>query len=429
MKFIETLDYYSLVDLISESKHRLCVSLPGIDEKLAEALISHKDQAQITVLVDNSESTIRRGYGDIKAIEKLREAGIHLNECNGNFISFIISDDIGFFIFPESRIFSDDPQGPNAVKIDPVTIQLLCFHYFPSRGAKDEFAEGHTKALNRTYLYFEKTFEHIQEEGIEVESKDFDQERFNTINQALKINQPIQPDIRRILEVYTTRFQYVELIAKNIKIGQHRAHMPEDSIPVQNKELRKRLISSIKAFENIERSIELLELGDLEGKVKDLRKDFLIPITCRNGKNLITKDRVVDFRVKVEGLNKEFASVAQKLKKVLDAEIEKTKEQVRNEWKHIFKQFPPEELRNMETKSEEYGRKLELILNRMIREIKFPPVDKIVTDFSLTAYYFELTWDDLKDDRLVEELCKKGVIEKNDQNQLADFKKAIAEKK
>ena len=31
------------------------------------------------------------------------------------------------------------------------------------------------------------------------------------------------------------------------------------------------------------------------------------------------------------------------------------------------------------------------------------------SEFSLSAYYFELTWDDLKDDKLMEELCKKGV--------------------
>lgn len=335
---------------------------------------------------------------------------------------------LGISYFLKAEYFQLNP-GPNAVKIDPVTIELLCLHFFSSSELIDDSSEGHSKALSQSYTFFEKAFEEINENGIAVNSTNFDEEKYDNVKKQLEINRPIQPDIRRILEVYTTRFQYVELIARNIKVGQHRAHMPEDSIPVQNKELRKRLISSIKAFENIERSIELLELGDLEGKVKDLRKDFLIPVTCRNGKNLITKNRLIDFKEKVEALNKEFAAVAQKLKKVLDSEIEKTKQQVRNEWKHIFNQFPPEELKHMQSKSEEYGRKLELILNRMIREIKFPQVDKIVTDFSLNAYYFELTWDDLKDDRLIEELCKKGVVEKNDQIQLADFKKAIAQKK
>jgi hypothetical protein len=429
MKFIETLNFGSIVELLALAKNSVYISLPGVDEEIAKALITFNKKIDINVLFDNSESSIRSGYGEIKAIEMLREGGIKLKECSGNFISFIISDDTGYFIFPQSRIFSAEPSGPNAVRIDPVTIQLLLLQYFGTPERIDKYSEGHTNALGKTYTYFERAFEEMNEEGAQVKSISFDDGKYDEIKKQINQNPPVEPDIRRILDVYTTRFQYVELIAKNIKIGQHRANMPEDSIPVQNKELRKRLISSIKAFENIERSIELLELGELESKVKDIRKEFLIPITCRNGKNLIKKERLVAFRAQVEVLNEEFKTISKKLKGVLTAEIERTKEQIRNEWRLIFKQFPPEELKDVTEKDNDYQKKIELILNRMIREIKFPPLDKIVTEFSLNAYYFELTWDDLKDDVLIAELIKKVVIEETDQTKLADFKKALGQKK
>lgn len=109
MKFIETLNYGSIVDLISQAKERICISLPGIDVELADALVRLKASAEIIVLLDNSEATIRSGYGEIEGIEELRKAGIRLKECTGNFVSFIILDDIGYFVFPQSRIFSAEP--------------------------------------------------------------------------------------------------------------------------------------------------------------------------------------------------------------------------------------------------------------------------------------------------------------------------------
>ena len=428
MRFIDSIDFFRLVNLISDAHERIFLSLPSIDFEVAELLAGYKGKANIKIVIDNSEETIRNGYGELKGIEKLRLAGIELKESEGNLISFIIVDEIGYFLFPESKIFSADPRGTNAVKIDPVTIELLVLHFFKTADEVDE-SDEHTKAIGKSYTYFEKAFEEILENGIEINSKAFDEDRYIEIKENLVQNPPIQPDIRRILDVYTTRFQYVELIAKNIKIGQHRANMPEDSIPVQNKELRKRLISSIKAFEDIERSIELLELGELESKVKDIRKKYLIPITCRNGKNIIRKEQLEAFRNSVQSLNEEFKTISQKLKSVLTAEIEKTIVQIRQEWKLIFKQFPPDELKNVPISSADYQKKIDLILNRMIREIKFPPLDKIISEFSLSAYYFELTWDDLKDDKLMEELCKKGVIETSDQIELAKFKKVVGARK
>ena len=290
MRFIDSIDFYGLVNLISDAHERIFLSLPSIDFEVAELLAGYKGKANIKIVIDNSEETIRNGYGELKGIEKLRLAGIELKESEGNLISFLIVDEIGYFLFPESKIFSADPRGTNAVKIDPVTIELLVLHFFKTDAEVDESAAEHSKAIGKSYTNFEKAFEEILENGIGINSKAFDEDRYIKIKGNLVQNPPIQPDIRRILDVYTTRFQYVELIAKNIKLGQHRANMPEDSIPVQNKELRKRLISSIKAFEDIERSIELLELGELESKVKDIRKKYLIPITCRNGKNIIRKE-------------------------------------------------------------------------------------------------------------------------------------------
>ena len=92
MKFIDKIDFEAYVNLIFNAKHRIYLCSPGIEEELAEALVKRVNQIEIKVVIDNSEKTIRNGYGEIKGIETLKSAGIDIYECNGNLVSFIISD-------------------------------------------------------------------------------------------------------------------------------------------------------------------------------------------------------------------------------------------------------------------------------------------------------------------------------------------------
>jgi hypothetical protein len=137
MNFISKIDYQQLITIAFDAKDRLLISLPGIDDTLAEALLAVKHDVEIKVVIDNSEDSIRNGYGEIDAIEKLRNRNISVRECSGNLVSFIIADEDGYFLFPQSRIFAAEPSGPNAVSIDPITVQLLALNYFPDAKLKD----------------------------------------------------------------------------------------------------------------------------------------------------------------------------------------------------------------------------------------------------------------------------------------------------
>jgi len=424
MSFVKTLTFQFLVDLILEAKTRVYLSMPGLDTSLVAVLTVRQKELDIKVLLDNSEETIRNGYGEALGILKAREAGIEIRECEGNMVSFILVDNSGYFLFPQSKFFADEPSGPNGVQFDPVTAQFLLQYFF--KGSESE--ENMRQLLGQSATYFEKAAVAIRENGTEIDVKNFNEKRFEAIQENLKKNPPLQPDIKRILEVYTTKLQYVDLVAKNIKINQHRASLPEDSIPVRDKELRKRLISSIKAFENMERSIEVLELQILEVRLKKLRKNYLIPITCRNGRNLIKKEKITEFRSKVEALDTDFKNITERLGVSLFTEIEKTKTMLRTEWQRLFKSNPPEELKGLNKKSEEFQKRLGHIVDLMVDSVKFPPVEKIMNEFSVNIFYFELTWDDLKDEKLIDELCSKRIITKGDQKQLADFKLAMVSK-
>ena len=76
MNFISKIDYQQLITIAFDAKDRLLISLPGIDDTLAEALLAVKHDVEIKVVIDNSEDSIRNGYGEVEAIEKLRNRNV-----------------------------------------------------------------------------------------------------------------------------------------------------------------------------------------------------------------------------------------------------------------------------------------------------------------------------------------------------------------
>ena len=49
--------------------------------------------------------------------------------------------------------------------------------------------------------------------------------------------------------------------------------------------------------------------------------------------------------------------------------------------------------------------------------------------FKITTHFSDITFEDLKNQELIEELCNRGLIEKKDLNALAEFSKGIELKK
>lgn len=64
----------------------------------------------------------------------LKVNGIQLFEIPGNMVSFIISDNIGYYLFPQSKIFAgDEDLTSNAVKINQLDIINLKNDFFPPK--------------------------------------------------------------------------------------------------------------------------------------------------------------------------------------------------------------------------------------------------------------------------------------------------------
>jgi hypothetical protein len=269
MKFVETLNYQKLLDLIFGAKERIYVAFPGIDTELADALISRHENIPVKVLIDNSESSIRNGYGEQKAIEKLLEAGVELAECTGNFISFIIVDELGYYVFPQSRIFIGESIGTNAIRIDPTMIQVLLNVFFSSHSNSDLDEESISDTIPIREFIDEIIIE-VQNGSIaqaKAQVKDFDTNKFFDIKMNLSVNPPLKPDLQRQINTYTAKIQFAELKFQGGRFNHQVVNIPKDALPIVNQELKSLLLSRIKLFKDIEKNEDFQIYTDYQVKV------------------------------------------------------------------------------------------------------------------------------------------------------------------
>ena len=74
-------------------------------------------------------------------------------------------------------------------------------------------------------------------------------------------------------------------------------------------------------------------------------------------------------------------------------------------------------------------RKLNEYVDRLVYRIPFPKTEKLIEKISLSDYYYDLTFQDFSDDKLIQELKKKQIMKDEDIKGIVDMKIAFAEKK
>ncbi len=429
--FIETINWHSLFNKLNAAKTSIYIVLPGIDEELAELLLSIKKEKiiSINVCVDNSEDAIRNGYGDAKGIDKLIHNNITVKESNGNRISFIIVDTNGFILFPESRIFTADPVGPNAMEFDAFNCTRLIAYYFPPENIleKEKLQERFDNSFELQSNWIEKLTNEITDRTLHV-TENFDTQKFTAIKEALIKNPPIAPDLQRQIKTYNAKVQFVELKFSGINLQSRTINIPKDAVPINNKELMKLLQTKMKLFQDIEGNKDFAIFGELKGKVEILRDDYLKPITCREGKSLIQSELKEAFKSRLQKMKNEIKEINKQLPDILEKATLKTKDLIKAELLNFFTANMPEEL-NQYQDPELKNRKLVEYVDRLVFKIPFPKTEKLIEKISLKDYYYDLTFQDFSDDKLIEELKKKQIMKDEDIKGIVDMKNAFEEKK
>jgi len=415
-KLIYSLSWTTIVKLIDESKIRIRLILPSIHTEWADLLESAKKHGvDIKVCLNNSEKFIRDGFGDDKAVQKLLTLGIQVNESNSNRISLISVDNFHYLYFPTSRIFESniDEGILNAIEIDQITGSIILSSFFPEEvsAITTSISQDSSMLLQRNSDRLENILEGLLLNKTPKLGKNLNHEVFEKISTNLKENPPIEPDLKRAIEIYNLKVQFVELKFENGKIKGRRVPLPKNALPFESPELKRILEAGMRIFVEDEESSKLNfdMYTSIQDDVKKIREKYLIPITRRPDKSILDKQKKTEFLKDIETINKKIKEDQSKLISDIDIEIEKAKDRLGTELYYFFVKNPPEIIK-IHYPKERWDSKCDDYVRNMIKNMKFPDPIKMVEEMKLITHFYDLTWNDFSDNELISEFERKGIL-------------------
>lgn len=415
-QIIYQISWPTLVNLITEAKKRIRLIVPSIHPEWVMLLTDANDRGvDIKVCLNNSEKSIREGFGNDNAIQKLLDRNIPVNESKPNRISIISVDDNHFLYFPTSRIFEDptDEGIFNAVVLDPLTAISILSSFFPEDlSILENILANSSMIINELYKErLENVTEDLSLGKINKQATEFDQKKFEDIRQELKNNPPVEPDLKRQIEVYNLKIQFVELKFENGKITGKRVRIPKNALPFESPELKKILDAGMKIFtevkENNNKTFDLYT--SLQNEVKILREKYITPIKCRPEKSIVIKLKKTEFQKAIDEINNKIQAEKLKLINDIDSEIELAKNRLGEELFRFFLKNPPEEIKGYYF-ADKASAKVRNYVYDIIGKMKFPKAHEMVEGMRLDTHYYDLTWNDFSDKELLKEFEEKGIL-------------------
>lgn len=434
MEYFTTLTQSHLIDLIQSTKSALYVSMPSLHADMVNAISSLENsndysnhRVTIHLLIDFDAQTFRQGYGDHEAIKiLLKNDRIDIKNLKDNRISFVISDDKGFFLFIESRsLIPADKETINAVRIDPITMVRLKMFFFSLDRAMD-FEDAMANAIIEESQRLKEAKNLVGSQTASV--RNISKSDIEMVSDDLDKNPPLNPDYRRIVDFYTTKFQYVKMKFEGSNIQHRKIELPKRALPIVDASLKKRLETKLNLFDPATSKNIFNDLNALKEEVDWIRETYLLKVKSRD-ESLLNKFRKSDFENTVKSI-KDKIKVAQTSNLSSIAElILQTKNNLLKELEQFLIENPkalfPDQP-NLWQEDPVY-RKNEATAkaNQIIHGIHWPKAHELAGEFNLITQYSEITWEDLNNDEFVNELVIIGLIDTHDANKIADFKKGI----
>lgn len=412
--FLYSFDHKRLTDVILQATERLYLSLPGLFDETAICLIELKKTkaVDIRVIVDVDENTIRNGFGEFPAIEKLRDAGIRVYEAPGNRVSFIIADNKGYFLFPTSVIFGDEVRGRNAILMDPITQVRLVATFFPpvTENEQDALQIQIAAASATVKDRIDKAIEQIQNPKEDEAVAPPNQEVLNEIKCALEANPPATPDLQQKIRTYQQKVQWVELSFNGANIPYVKVDLPPDVLPFKDQQIKKALEAKLRLFSDEAGKADskrFVAIEKLKEHINIVRGEYLTAVKSRK-KSILRMDRKADFKKAVEGLQEEAKQLTNAIPKMLADEILKSKARIRNELVPFLTENPPDEAKGLDPES--LGPWIEQAASDIVARLKVPKLDKLAGRVSITCDFYDLTYEDFADGVLLEEFKKLRIL-------------------
>lgn len=383
-QFFKQINTNELCKLISLTKGFLCYAAPGIQIEPAKhiaELAQRIGPESIIIFLDIDEKVMRMGYGDIHAVQLLQDSGILLKHIPGLRNGLIVTDESGFSYTPTALFLEKEGTGEqslNALRLMPEQIKEAMARLSPA-----------SKAIALAQAKTVEDKKKIEMLTSETQPISVDKKTINIISSNLEAVPPAKFDIARQVRVYEAYFQYVDISLEGAFITKKRITIPKN-IQIKNasKELNDRLNTSV---ELIGKDVNISKI-DLTNEITNIRNNFTKPINKIHGR-IILKSALPLFKDRIKGLKENIEKYKKDVAENIQAEFDKTKEELIKLHLPNTLKNPPDSLVGLWGKPSEENVKawLDDELSKVI-----PKADSIVSNIKLYESYKDVTYDTLK---------------------------------
>ncbi|MFZ4413811.1 MAG: hypothetical protein ACOYOV_12065 [Bacteroidales bacterium] len=399
MKLLKN-NFKNFVDLISLAKKQIILSVPNISELMAISLSDIKTKnIDIHIFLEFSELTYRTGYGEIKSLEILEKADINILNKSAFNIYFIIVDDWGYFYFPKSSFIEEEGIALDLFQMESQQLKSLKLMF---------------GLLDDNDMDFENIAESIGIDTLKIISDNITaipKTEITTLESKFITDPPLKPIYGRTLEVYKAKFQYVELKFIGANFLSKKVKLPSKALPFKDMHLQKAIEANLKLFTDINGLEILSEFYVQKIIIERIRSQYLFHLKCRD-KNIIIRDEKGDFLEKIEELKNDIVIAKENIINMLQSEINKSREQIKNNLFIFLKSNPPEEFAGLNEDNLE--NEIRNMVGNIISNIHFPNAVNLIKGMKLEYAFYDLTWEDLNNENVLKELLDKKLIDSDE---------------
>ncbi len=393
-------NFKTLVDILFKAKKQVVLSLPNINTELADTIIDLKTKGlQITVFIEIDEQSYRTGYGEIEALKKLTAANVTVSDKKNVNLYFIIVDSIGYFHFPKSRFTEEEGIAYDLFPMEPNQVKALKFLFV----VLDEEDEIEDEIIEHIDLNVIQTITG----SIKTPDKDTIRELITTITN----DPPLKPEYNRKLSVYTAKFQFVELKFKGANLHVKKIKLPSNALPFRDAKLKKAVEANLRMFTELPEQEFMKPFFDLKIEVEILRDKYLVYLKERD-KNLIKREKKVEFEKELILIQKKVEEVKKALLNKLQAEIGKSRDSIIGNLAEFLQVNQVDNLIGLE--GETLKKEIEYTARQIVGNIHFPLASKLLEGISFTHSFYDITWDDLNNPKVLKEMVDKKLIQPYD---------------
>jgi hypothetical protein len=398
---INKITWQKIVEMLHNAKNEVYLVMPSIHEEWIETLKANPNinALKIFACIDNSETVIRNGYGSINSIDSLNAINAVITECEGLRICFISADDESYFLFLESRIIAGDPEGMNAVQVNAQLKSDFLYKFFVLPNTNSE----------------------------EIVSTPLELEKYLEVKEAIKLNPPEAPDLKRKINTYKTHFQYADIHFEGGGIQTKTITIPKDALPFKDSELKERMKTRFNLFSKRDTD-KWNELDEIDDMLREIRKEFLNPCKYKKGRNIIDKSKKIAFVSKAEEIRKAVEEKKKELTDDIQRAINKSEDVLTEELTSFFKSNLPEKIERIKD-AELRNLQIAKTIQEILFKTKIPSASDLIDKMVIETDYAEFTEEDLSDEKFIEWFKEKKLLTKDAENEIASFGKAYSLRK